>query len=60
MARTFIEWTPASGEGWYASGSRLVHWSWEWHLLIAGFGYPKLAAITVSDCHLILVICVVA
>src|SRR6478609_5349339 len=38
MARTFIEWTPASGEGWYASGSHMVHWSWERHLLIAGFG----------------------
>ena len=36
--------------------SHTGHWSWERHLVVAGFGAPKLAAITVSRCHLILVI----
>ena len=33
------------------------HWSWERHLLVAGARVrPKLAAIRVSGCHLILMI----
>ena len=36
--------------------SHTGHGSWERHLLVAGSVRPKLAAITVSRCHLIMVI----
>src|ERR1039457_873458 len=41
---------------WSASVSHTGHGSWERHLLLAGSVRPKLAAITVSRCHLIMVI----